>query len=88
MGRNTISNRFLHLSRVSQSSQETKLQIFCIIPPLLQHIHILTKTPLKNAIMQKHNERLSDWVLTLPNLHDDLHSVCVAHTSLSVLQTL
>lgn len=70
--------RFLHSSRVSQSSQETKLQ----------HIHILSKMPLKNDIMQKHNERLSDWVLTLPDLHDDLHSVCVAHTSLSVLQTL
>lgn len=28
------------------------------------------------------------WMLTLPNLHDDLHGACAAHTSLPVLQSL
>lgn len=39
-------------------------------------------------LLQKPNWEPSNWVLTLPDLHDDLHGACEAHTSLPVFQSL
>lgn len=53
-------------------------------PPLFPtHPH-----PVRNICGKGLTGEPSVWALTLPNLHDDLHGACTAHTSLPVLQSL
>ena len=91
LARETLEAQVPWLCSTSQPRMVRILDLRYSIPAIPSATTFHAPTPNQEHLLQKPSWGAlaqPSWMLTLPNLHDDLHGACAAHTSLPVLQSL